>query len=118
MDTELDTRTPVDRAREQTLRRINKLITTAQEPNNRLMSADETDKAIFDLVVRLANIRESSDPEIFQQLWDQHIGRIDELDNNRNRIELDEGIASAPVAATSNNEQVDSVSRTSGAAVP
>src|SRR4051794_41079931 len=96
---------------------MNKLTTNTQEPSKRLMSADEIDKAIFDLVVRLADIRESSDPETFQQLWDQHVGRVDELDDNRNRIELDEVIGSPFATDTSKNEQVDSVNGTPGAAV-
>jgi len=48
------------------------------------MSADETDKAIVDLVVRLADTRVRSDPAIFQRIWDQHIGRIDELEHSHN----------------------------------
>jgi hypothetical protein len=46
------------------------------------MSADETDTAIVELIVRLADTRARSDPDIFQQLWDQHIGRVDELEGS------------------------------------
>jgi hypothetical protein len=49
------------------------------------MSADETDKAIVDIVVRLADARARSDPDIFQRLWDQHVGRVDELEDNRRK---------------------------------
>jgi hypothetical protein len=83
-DTELDTRAPSDRARDQTLRKITKFLASAPEPSNRYLSADETDKAIIDLVVRLADTRARRDPAIFQRIWDQHIGRIDELEHNHN----------------------------------
>ena len=83
-DTELDTHVLSNRARDQTLRKITKLLVNAPEPSNRHMSADETDKAIIDLVVRLADTRARSDPATFQQIWDQHIGRIDELEHSHN----------------------------------
>jgi len=47
------------------------------------LSADETDQAIVDLVARLANIKARSDPAVFQQLWDQHVGRVEELEHSR-----------------------------------
>jgi hypothetical protein len=81
-DAELDTRAPSDSARGQTLRTITKLLANAPEPSNPYMSADETDKAIIDLVVRLADIRARSDPAIFQRIWDQHIGRVEELEHS------------------------------------
>jgi hypothetical protein len=83
-DTELDTRAPSDRTRDQTLRKITKLLANAPEPSSRYMSADETDKAIIDLVVHLADMRARSDPAIFQRIWDQHVGRVEELEHNYN----------------------------------
>src|SRR4051812_42193477 len=83
-DTEFDTSAPSDGARDQTLSKITKLLANAPEPSNRYMSADETDQAIIDLVVRLADTRARSNPAIFQRIWDQHIGRVEELEHNHN----------------------------------
>jgi hypothetical protein len=80
-------RPPHDRAREQTLRKISKLIANAPEPSRRYMSADETDQAIVDIVVRLADTRARSDPSIFQRLWDQHVGRVAELENSHHALD-------------------------------
>lgn len=81
-------RPPHYRAREQTLGRLSKLLTDAPEPRQRYLSADETDEAIVDLVVRLADTRARSDPDTFQRLWDQHIGRVDEWENRHEGLNV------------------------------
>ena len=88
-DTELDVRTHHDRVKDQTLHKINKLIASAPEPSHRYMSADETDKAIFDLFIRLSDIRARSEPEVFHRMWDQHIGRLDETENHPSNGQAD-----------------------------
>ncbi|EXJ82392.1 hypothetical protein A1O3_06205 [Capronia epimyces CBS 606.96] len=62
---------------------------------NRVMTADETEEGIVDLVVRLSQIRARSDPRIFAALWEQHIMRVEEFD----AIEA-EREESEPTAAT------------------
>ena len=102
-DTEHETRTPVDRAREETRRRINKLIASAPEPSHHRMSAHETDTAVIDLVVRLADIRALSDPDAFQRVWDQHIGRLNELENGHDGGDQAEVPERTPGAASLGN---------------
>jgi hypothetical protein len=98
-DTEVDIRPPHDRARgPPTLRKLAKLISDVPEPRRRDMSADETDQAIVDLVVRLADARARSDPEIFQRLWDQHVGRLDELETCHNVLDRPDAVARTPAA--------------------
>jgi hypothetical protein len=67
------------------------------------MSADETDQAIVDLVVRLADTRARSNPDIFQRLWDQHVGRVDELENSRHALGQAEDLMRTPDAAVPQN---------------
>ncbi|EXJ81609.1 hypothetical protein A1O1_07674 [Capronia coronata CBS 617.96] len=47
---------------------------------NRMLTAEETGKAILDLTVRLSKIRTRSDPDSFATLWEEHIMRIEEID--------------------------------------
>ncbi|OAP54639.1 hypothetical protein AYL99_11087 [Fonsecaea erecta] len=54
------------------------------QPN---MSAERTEEAIVDLIGRLAEIRAHSDPRTFQELWQMHIMRVEELDDGQ---ELDD----------------------------
>ncbi|EXJ54430.1 hypothetical protein A1O7_09769 [Cladophialophora yegresii CBS 114405] len=44
------------------------------------MNADQTEEAIIDLVTRLATIRANSDPKAFEELWQAHIMRLEELE--------------------------------------
>ncbi len=44
------------------------------------MSVDQTEEAIVDLITRLAEIRQNSNPKTFEQLWQAHIMRADELE--------------------------------------
>lgn len=49
----------------------------AYEPQ---MDHQQIDEALIDLVARLATIRANSDPRVFSELWESHIMRVEELD--------------------------------------
>ena len=83
------------------------------------MSADETDKAIFDLVVQVADIRARSDPVNFGQAWDQHIGRLKEIEDAHNSNGRADEEASIVAAYVDKGEQIEAlVHDTPSSAVP
>ncbi|KIX96628.1 uncharacterized protein Z520_07894 [Fonsecaea multimorphosa CBS 102226] len=55
-------------------------IVPRSKPN---MSSEGTEDAIIDLIARLAEIRANSDPRTFEELWQTHVIRVEELDNGQ-----------------------------------
>lgn len=45
-----------------------------------MLSRGEAGAAIQDLIRQVADIRACTDPRVFEELWDRHIGRLEELD--------------------------------------
>jgi hypothetical protein len=54
-----------------------------------LWTFDETNEAIVDLIVRVAAVRDRSDPATFAQLWFEHMLRTDEEDDRANEPETE-----------------------------
>jgi hypothetical protein len=73
-----------EQRQQQTLNRIEREIDLSKRNGswmqNGLMKTDETDEAIFDLILRLHKIRCESDPEAFVRSWEIHLGRLDEIE--------------------------------------
>ncbi|KIW25357.1 uncharacterized protein PV07_08542 [Cladophialophora immunda] len=66
--------------------------------SNHRMSTERTEDAIIDLIARLAEIRANSDPRTFEELWQVHIMRAEELDDgqgmNEGELEMEENTVS------------------------
>ncbi|KAJ9614000.1 hypothetical protein H2200_002136 [Cladophialophora chaetospira] len=73
-----------------------KLAKRLPTPKSR-MSVDQTEEAIIDLIVRLAEVRENSDPKAFAELWEMHILRVDEVEDED---ALDDALAAHIVGTT------------------
>ncbi|ETI20477.1 hypothetical protein G647_08514 [Cladophialophora carrionii CBS 160.54] len=73
---------PHSRARATAMKKIEDLSAEVARrlPAPSRMNADQTEEAIIDLITRSATIRANSDPKIFEELWQAHIMRVEELE--------------------------------------
>lgn len=72
-----------EQKQQQTLNRIDQKIDMSKRNGSRmqnLMTTEETNEAIFDLILRLHKIRCESDSEVFARSWKIHLGRLDEIE--------------------------------------
>ncbi|OAL36746.1 hypothetical protein AYO20_04078 [Fonsecaea nubica] len=78
--------TAYERARARATAKLDKLaahIARMAPPAAQRMDSDHTEEAIMDLIVRLVEIRANSDPHTFEELWQTHVMRVEELDDDQ-----------------------------------
>jgi hypothetical protein len=84
-DIDTDTASNHARARATATRKVESLAAEVTRgvaaSRQRRWTADETDEALVDLITCLATIRAHSEPQVFAQLWETHIMRVDELED-------------------------------------
>jgi hypothetical protein len=80
---------PIRRARAKVLGNLNKIAERLPSPSDDgFMTFQETEDEIVHLVERLHDIRQSSRPEIFERLWQAHIGRVEEIEAHAEPYEI------------------------------
>ena len=53
----------------------------SREHQHHVMTADQTDEAVYDLIGRLHDIRCQSQPDSFARSWETYLSRLDEIEN-------------------------------------
>ena len=86
-----------EKPRTQTLEKDEKMLEKAPEPGcHHIMNAKQTEDGIFRLIETLHDIRANSDPRLFARLWEQHVGRLEEIDGAVNANLIDADSAKSP----------------------
>ena len=53
----------------------------SRKQQQRVMTADQTDEAVYDLIARLHDIRCQSQPDSFARSWETYLARLDEIED-------------------------------------